>query len=174
MKKQLLTSALALSMLLSTTGMAFAASTPANEPSSEMGMKSVNIVHTALSDDLASFTATKVDDANNLAADLKDAFKLSDKKAYTAETYAAEIEAVKTQFDAAVKAGTVTRAAADQVIAQMEKDLQQIKAGTLTLYYAEMLDKDGKVVGKVSVMDATQVTDDQNAPLDIQFSTANK
>ena len=173
MKKQLLTSALALSMLLGTTSMAFAAATPANEPSSDMGMKAVNIVHTALSDDLASFAATKVDDANNLAADL-DAFKLSDKKAYTAETYAAEIETVKAQFDAAVKAGTVTRAAADQVIAQMEKDLQQIKAGTLTLYYAEMLDKDGKVVGKVSVMEATPVTDGQNAPYDIQFSTANK
>lgn len=69
-------------------------------------------------------------------------------------------------MDEAVKAKQLTLAEADQIIAQMEQELTQIKNGTLKLYYADMLDKDGKVVGKVSMVSAALVTeaaDGQNA-----------
>ena len=37
----------------------------------------------------------------------------------------------------------LTQEDADKIIEQMEKDLEQIQAGALKLYYADMLDKDG-------------------------------
>lgn len=166
MKKQLLTGALTLSLFAATTGMAFAA----DAPLTEVGMSPVKIVNTAASDDLASFTNTKVADGNNLSAD-ENAFKISDVKQHTADTYAAEIKEVKANFDKAVKAGRVTRAEADQTIAKMEEDLQQIKAGTLTINYADMLDKDGKSVGKVTFMNADKAGNGENSLGDIQLST---
>ena len=69
-------------------------------------------------------------------------------------------------MDEAVKAKQLTLAEADQIIAQMEQELTQIKNGTLKLYYADMLDKDGKVVGQVSMVNAvslTEAADGQNA-----------
>ena len=94
------------------------------------------------------------------------AFTVSDMKLHTVETYQAEIKEVKTGLDEAVKAKQLTLAEADQIIAQMEQELTQIKNGTLKLYYADMLDKDGKVVGQVSMVNAvslTEAADGQNA-----------
>ena len=158
MKKQLLTSALALSMMLGTTGMAFAADTPSDMTATA---KMANVTITTVGDDAAASLA----DA--------DAFKFSEQKVYTAETYAAEIKDAKAGLDKAVQEKQLTREAADKVIAQMEQDLKEIKAGTLKLQYADLLDKDGKVVGKVSMAKASSASID-GAVIDRQLSTTTK
>ena len=127
MKKQLLTGALALSVLMGSTGMAFAASIPATD-----------LIK-------ADATSAKVD-----AADAEQ-FKMSDKKAYTADSYAKEIETTKAELKTLVESKQLTRDNADKIVNHMEQELQKIKDGTLTLNYFEMLDKDGKVIGKVSL-----------------------
>ena len=155
MKKQLWTGALALSMMLGTTGMAMAA----DAVNVEMAKLDVAAVP------MQSVTISTTDSTD--AAIVSDgAFTVSDMKLHTVETYQAEIKEVKTGLDEAVKAKQLTLAEADQIIAQMEQELTQIKNGTLKLYYADMLDKDGKVVGKVSMVSAALVTeaaDGQNA-----------
>lgn len=150
MKRQLLTGTLALSMLLGTTGMAFAAEVPAGEVKVEVNnmelaavpMQSVTI-NTAGSLDSAAVT--------------DDAFKVSDMKLHTVESYQLEIKDAKASLDEMVKAGQLTSAEADQALERMEKSLQEIKEGTLKLYYADMLDKDGNVVGQVSMMHAEPI-----------------
>ena len=157
MKKQLLTSALALSMMLGTTGMALAADTPSDITTT---VKMANVSLTNVGDEAAASLA----DA--------DAFKLSEQKTYTAESYAQEIKDTKAGLDKAVSEKQMTREEADKVIAQMEQDLKEIKAGTLKLQYSDLLDKDGKVVGKVSMVKADAATTD--GKIDMQFSTATK
>lgn len=155
MKKQLLTGALALSMMLGTTGMAMAADT-ANVEMEKVGVAAVA---------MQSVTLTTTD-SGDAAKVTEGAFTISDMKLHTVETYQAEIKEVKTELDEAVKAKQLTLAEADQIIAQMEQELAEIKDGTLKLYYADMLDKDGKVVGKVGMVSAALVTeaaDAQNA-----------
>ena len=155
MKKQLLTGALALSMMLGTTGMAMAADA-VNVEMEKLDVAAVPMQSVAIS------TTESTDDA--IVSD--GAFTVSDMKLHTVETYQAEIKEVKTGLDEAVKAKQLTLAEADQIIAQMEQELTQIKNGTLKLYYADMLDKDGKVVGQVSMVNAvslTEAADGQNA-----------
>lgn len=130
MKKQLLTGALALSVLMGTSGMALAADMPAVEMTKAI---SVNV---------------KTD---SVADALSDHFKISDMKTYTAESYATEIEEAKTGFDQMVKDKQMTREDADKIIDQMEQNLQEIKAGTLDLTYYDMLDEDGNIIGKISL-----------------------
>ena len=78
-------------------------------------------------------------------------------KLHTVESYQLEIKNTKASLDEMVKAGQLTRAEADQTLERMEKSLQEIKEGTLKLYYADMLDKDGNVVGQVSMMHAERI-----------------
>lgn len=152
MKKQLLTGALALSMMLGTTGMAFAAEAPAGQQDYKTNVANEDISATPM----RAVTMTAVDETVD-AAKTSDAFKISDLKQYTAESYALEIKHVKEELAQAVQAKAMTQAEADQVIERMEKDLEQIKAGTLTLQYADMLDKDGNTVGKVSMMNDANI-----------------
>ena len=155
MKKQLLTGALALSMMLGTTGMAMAADA-VNVEMEKLDVTAVPMQSVAIS----------TTDSTDAAIVSDGAFTVSDMKLHTVETYQAEIKEVKTGLDEAVKAKQLTLAEADQIIAQMEQELTQIKNGTLKLYYADMLDKDGKVVGQVSMVNAvslTEAADGQNA-----------
>lgn len=155
MKKQLLTGALALSMMLGTTGMAMAADA-VNVEMEKLDVTAVPMQSVAIS----------TTDSTDAAIVSDGAFTVSDMKLHTVETYRAEIKEVKTGLDEAVKAKQLTLAEADQIISQMEQELTQIKNGTLKLYYADMLDKDGKVVGKVSMVNAvslTEAADGQNA-----------
>ena len=152
MKKQLFTGALALSMLLGTTTMAMAADAPM--AAAKMTPASVNVAQEngegqgALQKlDQVAITTTNSDGQ----AQAIDGLHISDLKKHTAETYSAEIKEFKEAAKAMVAAGQLTQAEADAILAQQESDLQQIKAGALTLYYAEMLDKDGQVVGKVAM-----------------------
>ena len=156
MKKQLLTSALALSMMLGTTGMAFAADTP-NDMTTTAKMANVTI--TTVGDTVAAPLVTA------------DTFKLSEQKTYTAETYALEIKDTKAGLDKAVQEKQMTREEADKIIAQMEQDLNEIKAGTLKLQYADLLDKDGNIVGKVGTAKAA-VAASFDGKIDVQISTA--
>ena len=157
MKKQLLTSALALSMMLGTTGMAFAADTPSDMTATA---KMANVTITTVGDDAAASLA----DA--------DAFKFSEQKVYTAETYAAEIKNAKAGLDKAVQEKQMTREEADRVLTQMEQNLKEIKAGTLTLHYADLLDKDGNVVGQVCSAQAAAVSTNGLIEMDICTTTA--
>lgn len=155
MKKQLLTGALALSMMLGTTGMAMAADA-VNVEMEKLDVAAVPMQSVAIS----------TTDSTDAAIVSDGAFTVSDMKLHTVETYQAEIKEVKTGLDEAVKAKQLTLAEADQIIAQMEQELTQIKNGTLKLYYADMLDKDGKIVGQVSMVNAvslTEAADGQNA-----------
>ena len=158
MKKQLLTSALALSMMLGTTGMAFAADTP-NDIT--VTTKMDNIAITAVGDEAAFSLASA------------DTFKISEQKTYTAESYAQEIKDTKVKLDKAILEKQMTRGEADKVIAQMEQDLKEIKAGTLKLQYADLLDKDDKVIGKVSTIQASSASID-GAVIDMQIDTTTK
>ena len=121
---------------------------------------------------MANVTITTVGD--EAAASLADAdvFKLSEQKAYTAETYAAEIKDAKAGLDKTVQEKQLTREEANQAIALMEQDLKEIKAGTLKLYYADLLDKDGKVVGKVSMAKASAAATDGKIDILISTTTA--
>lgn len=155
MKKQLLTGALALSMMLGTTGMAMG-SRRCQRRNGKTGCGGCTDAKRGHQYDRKTDAAIVSDGA----------FTVSDMKLHTVETYQAEIKEVKTGLDEAVKAKQLTLAEADQIIAQMEQELTQIKNGTLKLYYADMLDKDGKVVGQVSMVNAvslTEAADGQNA-----------
>lgn len=142
MKKQLLTGALALSVLMGSTGMAFAADMPAAEMS-----KATTI----------SVQSKITADTNAIPDTAAMPFKISDQKAYTADSYSSEIEKTKAEFDTMVKNKDMSREDANKILDRMEQDLQKIKAGSLTLYYYDMLDESGKVVGKISM--ATAITD---------------
>ena len=153
MKKQLLTGALALSMMLGTTGMAFAAEAPSDATNYKVNVSSEELDAVPMQSVTITTSAVAVD-----AAEMTDAFKISDMKKHTAESYAKEIEEAKAGLLEAVKTNVLTREDADKTLEQMEKDLEQIKAGTLTLYYADMLDKDGNVVGKVSMVNDVNIS----------------
>ena len=157
MKKQLLTSALALSMMVGTTGLAFAADTPSD------------VITTAK---MANVTITKAGDAAAAPVATADTFKLSEQKTYTAETYALEIKDTKAGLDKAVQEKQMTREEADRVLTQMEQNLKEIKAGTLTLHYADLLDKDGNVVGQVCSAQAAAVSTNGLIEMDICTTTA--
>lgn len=149
MKKQLLTGALALSMMLGTTGMAMAADAV------NVDMEKFDVAAVPMQ----SVTITTADSSAEAAVVTDGAYTISDMKLHTVESYQAEIKEVKTELDEAVKAKQLTLAEADQIMAQMAQELTQIKDGTLKLYYADMLDTDGKVVGKVSMVNAALVTE---------------
>ena len=71
----------------------------------------------------------------------------------------------------------MTQQEADAILSAMQAELQQIEAGTLTLYYADILDENGNVVGEVAscVNPANMVVDAVNIDIaDAQSCTAVK
>lgn len=160
MKKTLLSGLLACTLLASTTGAAFAAdltTAPETEP-----VKGVTI-----------------STSNNLTAESNGSinFRTSNLKAYTAETYRLELEQTKTLLNRMVTDKQMTQQEADAILSAMQAELQQIEAGTLTLYYADILDENGNVVGEVAscVNPANMVVDAVNIDIaDAQSCTAVK
>ncbi len=174
MKKQLLTGALALSMMLGTTGMAFAAEVPVDQQAYMVNVASEDTSAASMQ----AVTITTSEEAVD-AAQVSEAFKISDMKEHTAESYALEIKNTKAGLEQAVQAKAITQEDADKIIEQMEKDLEQIQAGTLKLYYADMLDKDGNIVGKVSMVNDVNIgvageLDGQSSIAAFQISVTSK
>ena len=160
MKKTLLSGLLACTLLASTTGAAFAADLT-TAPETEL-VKGVTI-------------STN----NNLTAESNGSinFRTSNLKAYTAETYRLEFEQTKTLLNRMVTDKQMTQQEADAILSAMQAELQQIEAGTLTLYYADILDENGNVVGEVAscVNPANMVVDAVNIDIaDAQSCTAVK
>lgn len=160
MKKTLLSGLLACTLLASTTGAAFAADLT-TAPETELA-KGVTISASS------SLTAESNGSIN---------FRTSDLKAYTAETYRLELEQTKTLLNRMVTDKQMTQQEADAILSAMQAELQQIEAGTLTLYYADILDENGNVVGEVAscVNPANMVVDAVNIDIaDAQSCTAVK
>ena len=160
MKKTLLSGLLACTLLASTTGAAFAADLT-TAPETEL-VKGVTI-----------------STSNNLTAESNGSinFRTSNLKAYTAETYRLELEQTKTLLNRMVTDKQMTQQEADAILSAMQAELQQIEAGTLTLYYADILDENGNVVGEVAscVNPANMVVDAVNIDIaDAQSCTAVK
>ncbi|GEM_PF-6306848 len=160
MKKTLLSGLLACTLLASTTGAAFAADLT-TAPETEL-VKGVTI-----------------STSNNLTAESNGSinFRTSNLKAYTAETYRLELEQTKTLLNRMVTDKQMTQQEADAILSAMQAELQQIEAGTLTLYYADILDENGNVVGAVAscVNPANMVVDAVNIDIaDAQSCTAVK
>lgn len=133
MKKTLLSGLLACTLLASTAGAASAADLT-TAPETELA-KGVTISASS------SLTAESNGSIN---------FRTSDLKAYTAETYRLEVEQTKTLLNRMITDKQMTQQEADAILSAMQAELQQIEAGTLTLYYADILDENGNVVGKVA------------------------
>ena len=160
MKKTLLSGLLACTLLASTAGAASAADLT-TAPETELA-KGVTISASS------SLTAESNGSIN---------FRTSDLKAYTAETYRLELEQTKTLLNRMVTDKQMTQQEADAILSAMQAELQQIEAGTLTLYYADILDENGNVVGEVAscVNPANMVVDAVNIDIaDAQSCTAVK
>ena len=160
MKKTLLSGLLACTLLASTAGAASAADLT-TAPETELA-KGVTISASS------SLTAESNGSIN---------FRTSDLKAYTAETYRLELEQTKTLLNRMVTDKQMTQQEADAILSAMQAELQQIEAGTRTLYYADILDENGNVVGEVAscVNPAKMVVDAVNIDIaDAQSCTAVK
>ena len=108
MKKQLLTGALALSMMLGTTGMAFAAEVPVDHQAYMVNVASEDTSAASMQ----AVTITTSEEAVD-AAQVSEAFKISDMKEHTAESYALEIKNTKAGLEQAVQAKAITQEDAD-------------------------------------------------------------
>lgn len=160
MKKTLLSGLLACTLLASTAGAASAADLT-TAPETELA-KGVTISASS------SLTAESNGSIN---------FRTSDLKAYTAETYRLELEQTKTLLNRMITDKQMTQQEADAILSAMQAELQQIEADTLTLYYADILDENGNVVGEVTscVNPANMVLDAVNIDIaDAQSCTAVK
>lgn len=173
MKKTLLTSTLALSLLLGTTGTALAA--PAQTPDGvESARPAVHVAYEQNSAAEAVVTSCVV--GENVAIDedfnLNEGFttmdyRISALQTYTAESYQAEIDQTQATLAQAVADGQTSAEDAAKILETMTDTLQKIKDGSLTLYYAEMHNSDGTPAGKITI----QAT--ANAVKDAQFSDAS-
>lgn len=180
MKKTLLTSTLALSLLLGTTGTALAA--PAQAPHEVESTRPA--VHVAYEQNGATeavvpsieAVVTRCVVGENLAIDedfnLNDgfttmAYQISALQTYTAESYQAELDKTQAELAQAVADGQTLAEDAAKILETMTDTLQKIKDGSLTLYYAEMHNSDGTPANKITI----QATAD--AVKDTQFSDAS-
>lgn len=131
MKKQLMTGALALTMMMGTTSMAMADNTiPAATMTPAEKVSAVTIT-------------TNVGANDAMIKDLKD---LNDVKPYTAEQYEADLADTKAELARQVAASTFTQAEADEILADMSEILQGLKDGAIQMYSIEMTDDQGKAM----------------------------
>lgn len=143
MKKQLMTGALTLTMMMGTMGMAMAAGDvlPAVETVSAQAI-TVSTVEMGM-----------IQQDDSVKMTMKDA------KLYTAEQYEADLIEMKDDLAAQVAEGTLTQAEADRVLVQMNETLGGIKDGTIEMYQVEMVDENGEVTGVVCFTDAVKLLD---------------
>lgn len=143
MKKQLMTGALTLTMMMGTMGMAMAAGDvlPAVETVSAQAI-AVSTVEMGMiqQDDSVKMTMKKA-------------------KLYTAEQYEADLIEMKDNLAVQVVEGTLTQAEADRVLAQMNETLGEMKAGAIEIYQVERVNENGEVTGVVCFTDEVNLLD---------------
>lgn len=128
MKKQILTSLLALTMLTGTSASAMAAEDHASKiPTSE--------IHQNIDQNGTVFSVT-FHDESGMDIDPKDnvSFDLKDYKPISPDSYVQEIQKAKIELADQVAKGQLTQEEADKTIKAMEKTLAELKAGSVQLF----------------------------------------